>query len=67
MYKLSRGATAVKAHGLYQQVEREVILTVVTRKEIGLLVEIIEDIDPDAFVIITDVHEVLGKGFRRRI
>jgi len=67
MYKLSRGATAVKAHGLYQQVEREVILTVVTRKEIGLLIEIIEDIDPDAFVIITDVHEVLGKGFRRRI
>lgn len=66
MNELSRGATAIKAHGLYKDVERDVIMTVVTRKEISLLTEIIEDIDPDAFVIISDVHEVLGKGFRRR-
>jgi len=67
MDELSRGATAIKARGLYKNVDRDVIMTVVTRKEIGLLTEIIEDIDPDAFVIISDVHEVLGKGFRRRI
>lgn len=67
MDELSRGATAIKARGLYKNVDRDVIMTVVTRKEIGLLIEIIEDIDPDAFVIISDVHEVLGKGFRRRI
>ena len=36
------------------------------REEIAQLTEIIEDVDPDAFVIISDVHEVLGEGFRRR-
>jgi len=65
--ELSRGATALKARGLYKNIDREVIMTVVTRKEISQLTEIIEDIDPDAFVIISDVHEVLGEGFRRRI
>lgn len=65
--QLSRGATALKARGLYKNIDREVVMTVVTRKEIPELIEIIEDIDPDAFVIISDVHEVLGEGFRRRI
>ena len=64
--ELSRGATALKARGLYKNIDREVVMTVVTRKEIAQLTEIIEDIDPDAFVIISDVHEVLGEGFRRR-
>lgn len=64
---LSRGATALQARGLYKNIEREVIMTVVTRKEITLLTEMIEEIDPDAFIIISEVHEVLGKGFRRRI
>ena len=64
---MSRGATALKARGLYKNIEREVLMTVVTRKEISELTELIENIDPDAFVIISDVHEVLGEGFRRRI
>ena len=67
MHRLSRGATAIKARGLYKNIDRDVILTVVTRKEIGVLTEIIEEIDPDAFIIFSDVHEVLGRGFRRRI
>jgi uncharacterized membrane-anchored protein YitT (DUF2179 family) len=65
--ELSRGATALKARGLYKNIDREVIMTVVTRKEVPRLTDIIEEIDPDAFVIISDVHEVLGEGFRRRI
>jgi uncharacterized membrane-anchored protein YitT (DUF2179 family) len=64
--RLSRGATAVKGRGLYTNTEREVVMTVVSRKEVGILTEIVETIDPKAFVIISNVHEVLGKGFRRR-
>jgi len=64
---LSRGATALKSRGLYQNVEREVIVAIVTLKELGKLQELIRDIDPDAFVVINNVHEVLGNGFRRRI
>lgn len=67
MTDLSRGATAIKSRGLYKNIEREVIVTVVTLKDLSLLTEIIKEIDPDAFVIINNVHEVLGQGFRRRI
>ena len=42
-------------------------MTVVPRKEIALLTEIIQEIDPDAFLTIHNVHEVIGQGFRRRI
>ncbi len=63
---LSRGATAFMSHGLYKNIEREVIMTVVTLKELAKLTELIKEIDPDAFVIVNNVHEVLGQGFRRR-
>lgn len=66
LIRLSRGATVLKGHGLYRDVERNVLVTVVTRKEITLLSEIIQKIDPEAFVTIQNVHEVLGYGFRRR-
>lgn len=67
MNDLSRGATALKSRGLYKNVEREVIMTVVTIKELPLLTELVKEIDPSAFMIINNVHEVLGEGFRRRI
>jgi len=66
-HTLSRGATALKSRGLYQNVEREVIVAIVTLKELGQLQDLIRDIDPNAFVVINNVHEVLGNGFRRRI
>ncbi len=67
MNKLSRGATAIKSRGIYKNVEREVIFTVIPLKEVGTLTELVKEIDPTAFVIINNVHEVLGEGFRRRI
>jgi len=67
MNELSRGATALKSRGLYKDVEREVLYTIVTRKEVGKLSDIVKEIDPDAFLVINNVHEVLGEGFRRRI
>lgn len=67
MNDFSRGATGLRAHGLYKNIEREIIVTVVTFREVTILTEAIKEIDPDAFVIIGNVHEVLGEGFRRRI
>jgi uncharacterized membrane-anchored protein YitT (DUF2179 family) len=67
MNKMSRGATALKGRGLYKNQDREVLMTVVTRKEITDLTDLISEIDPDAFVTIQNVHEVLGEGFRKRI
>jgi uncharacterized membrane-anchored protein YitT (DUF2179 family) len=67
MEKVSRGATAIKSRGLYKNVEREVIVTVVTLKELGTVTDLVKAVDPDAFMIINNVHEVRGEGFRRRI
>jgi uncharacterized membrane-anchored protein YitT (DUF2179 family) len=67
MNDVSRGATAIKARGIYRNVEREVIVTVVALRELGKLTNIIKQIDPKAFVTVHNVHEVLGEGFRRRI
>ncbi len=67
MDELSRGATSLKGRGLYTNAEREVILTVITRKETTQLIDIVKEIDPKAFVIINNVHEVLGEGFCRRL
>lgn len=67
MDDLSRGATAIQTRGLYKNVERELIMTIVTLKELGRMEEIIQKIDPNAFVVIGNVHEVLGEGFRRRV
>jgi uncharacterized membrane-anchored protein YitT (DUF2179 family) len=67
MVEMSRGATALKARGLYRNVEREIIFTIVSLKELSTLTEMIKAIDPDAFIIVNNVHEVLGKGFRRRL
>lgn len=67
MNEMSRGATAIKARGIYRNIDREVIITVVTLKELSKLTHIIKNIDPTAFVTVHNVHEVLGEGFRRRI
>lgn len=63
---LSRGATALKARGIYTNIDREIIFTSVTNKELPKLLDIIKEVDTEAFVIVNNVHEVLGKGFRRR-
>lgn len=64
--KMNRGVTFFKGKGAYLQKERDVIFCIVTRREVAKLRDIVKDIDPDAFVIIQDVHQVLGKGFKPR-
>ncbi|MDD4237594.1 MAG: YitT family protein [Desulfotomaculaceae bacterium] len=61
---LDRGATAWHAQGVYTGARREVLLSVVNRAEVSRLKEIVHGVDPRAFVILADVHEVLGEGFK---
>jgi uncharacterized membrane-anchored protein YitT (DUF2179 family) len=67
LHDLGRGATAIDTRGAFRNVEREMLLTVVPLREVSRLVDLVREIDPHAFVIINNVHEVLGEGFRRRI
>ncbi|MFA7418682.1 MAG: YitT family protein [Melioribacteraceae bacterium] len=67
MNELGRGITAIDTRGVYKNIEREMLLTVVPLREVSRLVDIVKEVDPHAFVIVYNVHEVLGEGFRRRI
>jgi uncharacterized membrane-anchored protein YitT (DUF2179 family) len=62
--ELGRGATILHGMGAYERREQKVILTVVTRRQMIQVRNIVRDIDPKGFVIITTVNEVLGEGFR---
>jgi uncharacterized membrane-anchored protein YitT (DUF2179 family) len=64
MSEIGRGATAFAARGLYTGDQREVIYCVVSRRELDDLKEIVRTIDPDAFLVISDVHEAFGEGFK---
>ncbi|MGB9903105.1 MAG: YitT family protein [Desulfotomaculales bacterium] len=61
---LGRGATALPARGMYTGRERWVLLVVVNRAEVTRLKDLVYQVDPQAFVILADVHEVLGEGFK---
>lgn len=60
---LDRGVTGLFGRGHYTKQEKEVLLCVVSKREIVRLKEIVKDYDEKAFVIVADVREVLGEGF----
>lgn len=61
---LDRGVTIIEARGGYTEQPRPMLFVSVTRGELMPLKQIIAEIDPEAFVVVTDAYEVLGKGFR---
>ena len=63
MDDLNRGVTGLSAKGMYSGENKNMLFCVVSRKEIVRLKELTLSLDPDAFVIVTDVREVLGEGF----
>lgn len=65
MAHLDRGLTGIYSKGIYSGSDRMMLLCVVDKKEIVHLKEIVSETDPAAFVIVTDVREVLGYGFTR--
>lgn len=63
--QLQRGVTSLPARGMYTNKERNLLFVTVYRDQVGTLKRLIHQVDPNAFVVITDVHEALGEGFRR--
>lgn len=64
LYKLHRGATYVPAKGAYTGKERKILLVVVRRRELNELIRFIRKVDPKAFVVIKEVRQALGEGFK---
>lgn len=63
MEDLDRGATGINAKGMYSGQDKLMLFVVVNKKEIVMLKEKVDKIDPQAFVIVTDAREVHGEGF----
>lgn len=64
LHEISRGATGIAARGLYTGEEHEMIFTVVSRNQLDDLKRLVHAIDPGALVVISDVHEAIGEGFK---
>lgn len=61
--QLGRGVTILEARGGYTQISQPALYVVVTRSQVTLLKRLISEIDPRAFVVVSEAHEVLGEGF----
>ena len=61
--QLDRGATYLHGAGSYTGRDLEVVLVVVRKGQLAELKELVMDIDPNAFVIVQEAHQVLGDGF----
>lgn len=62
---LDRGLTKLSAQGGYTDDDRTVLMVVVGQNEITRLKALVRSVDPNAFVTITNAHEVLGEGFTK--
>jgi uncharacterized membrane-anchored protein YitT (DUF2179 family) len=64
MEDLDRGVTALKGTGMYTGDEKQVLFCVVHRAQLPRLKEIVREIDARAFVVLAEIREVLGEGFK---
>ena len=61
--QLDRGATYLKGEGSFSGEEKMVVLTAVKKQQLAELKSLVAAIDPNAFVIVQEAHQVLGDGF----
>jgi len=61
---MQRGVTFLQGMGAYTRTLRPVLYCVVSRSEIATLKTIVNEIDPEAFMVIGVAHEALGEGFK---
>ena len=55
--------TSLHGRGMYTRQQKDILLCVLSRKQVPEIKQIVSDIDPDAFVIVSEAREVLGEGF----
>ena len=63
--RLGRGATYIDGEGAYIHETRKVIFCVVKLTQVARLKDLVSQLDPDAFMIVQDARDVMGRGFTR--
>ncbi|PKQ66985.1 YitT family protein [Labilibaculum manganireducens] len=61
---LKRGATIFTGTGVYSGEEKKMVYSVMSRRELEILKLHIKEVDPSAFVNVTEANEILGEGFK---
>ena len=61
--ELNHGATIYDARGAYTKDNKQAVMTVVKREQARSLRNYVHEVDPDAFMMITNSSEIIGKGF----
>ena len=64
LHELDKGVTIIPAQGGYSGENKRVLMCAFKQKEIAAIKAAVKEIDPDAFLIVCNAHEVLGEGFR---
>lgn len=64
-HDMDRGATYLHGEGSYSHQDKKVVLTVVKKQQIADLKRLVVEIDPNAFIVVQEAHQVLGEGFAR--
>jgi len=67
MGELDRGVTGLSGEGMYTAGQKKVLLCVVSKRQIIKVKELVKQLDKKAFIIVTDVREVFGEGFKEYI
>lgn len=61
---MDRTATSIKSSGLYTGNEKEMLFLVVSHREVISINKKIKEVDPSAFVVVTDAYDTYGEGFK---
>ena len=61
---LDRSATYIQSRGMYSNDEKEMIFLVVPNKDVPLVQSTIREVDPTAFIVVTDAYDTFGEGFK---
>ncbi len=64
IHDIERGGTIINVQGMYTGHDKKLIFTNVSRREVHMLKDYIQQIDPNAFITVIDANEILGNGFK---
>ncbi|MDP8231399.1 MAG: YitT family protein [Candidatus Zophobacter franzmannii] len=64
LFEMKRGCTIYKGEGGFSRQPRDIIYVIITNRELARLKQKVKDIDSQAFFVVNDIHQTLGKGFR---
>lgn len=65
VHDLDRTATRIQSRGLYTNGEKEMLFLVIHNKEVPGVKEVIREVDPRAFVVVTDAYDTFGEGWKQ--